>query len=230
MAIYNSKNNTWETRPITEWNELKISFGRFLSYDINSFKVKHLQLTNFKEDFKDFVNFKSLNLLSLDLSYNNIKDLDIAYPLTLQELNLSFNNLMSFNSSIVEHLPNLEKLDLSNNFITQLEPFKSKSIKWLILSSNPLQNINKDIFQELDDKCTVFLFNCRIKNDVEKSLVHPYIKINVDMPRDTFTEEDKNKAWTVFTESLKNKVNPSIEVEQLRKQGEKDTEKYILKN
>lgn len=231
MAIYNSKNNTWETKPLTEWNDLKISYGRFISYDIKSFKVKHLQLTDFKGDI---ITLKDLNLISLDLSNNYIKDIDIELKefITLRELNLSCNSLTSFNSIIVESLLNLEKLDLSNNFITYLKPFKSNSIKWLVLSSNPLQNINQNIFQHLSAKCSVFLYNCRIKNDVEKSLVYPHIIVNVDLPRSVFTKEDKDKAWSVFIESLKNEDLSIIndQIEKIRLKDEKTTYKYILNN
>ena len=82
-------------------------------------KLKILNLSNNELTSiraRDFIQFKQL--IELDLSYNNIYDMEHhAFDgfLSLENLNLMGNHLASFNESILFQLKNLTRLNLKHN-------------------------------------------------------------------------------------------------------------------
>ncbi|EAA20155.1 hypothetical protein [Plasmodium yoelii yoelii] len=75
------------------------------------------------------------NIIELDLSYNNIENLDIYFPESLKKLNMSNNNIK--NICFKNKLPNLELLDISSNPIENLNFYEIiPNIKTLKLNDN----------------------------------------------------------------------------------------------
>lgn len=83
----------------------------------NVFKqnVKYLFLNNNKLENVDVI--KDFNLITLDISFNNIKKINIL-PLSLTELCCQYNDLLYIPSH-----NNIEKLDCSHNNISSISNF-----------------------------------------------------------------------------------------------------------
>lgn len=98
------------------------------------------------------------NLKTLDLSYNNINDENLAklyFPDLIQHLNLSNNNLHTISNNFnINNLTNLRNLNLSNNNLIRISISIniSLNLEVLVLSGNNLNNCNflcKPFFQNL---------------------------------------------------------------------------------
>lgn len=115
-------------------------------------------LTNIK-GFEDFINLKTLNLSSNNLSGS----INISHSL-IQSVNLSFNNITSINLSttaltelilsnnnlkslqFIQNVDNLEKLDVSDNNICDDQNLllisNSKQLQSLVIQGNPICSSN----------------------------------------------------------------------------------------
>ena len=61
-----------------------------------------------------------VSLITLDLSSNQLTELNASLPNTLTSLNLHENQLTLLKPSLFDHLAELKKLDLSKNKLTHL--------------------------------------------------------------------------------------------------------------
>ncbi|XP_061535374.1 vasorin-like [Phycodurus eques] len=100
----------------------------------------------------------SLNLprlLLLDLSYNNIPNLDVSALQTphLEALKMASLGLISLHEDLVASLRNLHELDISMNQLAEVpQALKKDSLKGLIklnLAANPLGELRTEDFQKL---------------------------------------------------------------------------------
>jgi hypothetical protein len=107
----------------------------------------------------------SENLVTLDLSDNNITEITIADFRTLKQvkiINLSYNQIRTLYEGSFEHVSCLEELDLSNNYIDHLPHsiFSSnKNLQKLYLKKNSLQAFG-DLSKAqhiLDSKSLIYL-------------------------------------------------------------------------
>ena len=83
----------------------------------------------------------------LDLSNNNISEINLSNLTNLEELYLAFTNISEINLS---NLTNLERLDLSNNNISEIDLSSNTILRYLILSNNNLSQINLDNLHGLE--------------------------------------------------------------------------------
>ncbi|KAM8930728.1 toll-like receptor 7 [Pelodytes ibericus] len=116
-----------------------------------------------------FTNLKSLKLL--DISYNQLIVIPHGVlenlPESLQNLNISNNELYSFHWDKIAHLGNLTSLDLSFNSLTVLyrnTTIMSSSIWFLSLQSNKISSLNKEFFNSYSELKTLILSDNLIQN------------------------------------------------------------------
>jgi Leucine-rich repeat (LRR) protein len=137
---------------------LDLSQNRLISIKNESFlnmnKLKHLNLSynklDLESEFNNISYFHGLShLITLDLSFNEIKYLDsnrtFQYLNSLKYLNLSNNRLNSLNAYVFGFLYNLSDLNLASNNLTFLNGrcfFNLRNMKKLILNNNQINSID----------------------------------------------------------------------------------------
>ena len=130
---------------VTKMKQLsKLDIEHFLLFQVpegmnDLSNLQHLSLAmNKLTSFR----FSSPTLLSLDLSKNEIRELDIKHCSQLQSLDVSFNQLAHFPKSIT-YLNNLIKLNLQNNQIKRIIPFikRMSKLTYFDISNNQLRVI-----------------------------------------------------------------------------------------
>ncbi|XP_031633871.1 uncharacterized protein LOC116347433 [Contarinia nasturtii] len=102
--------------------------------------LEHLNLTHTNiHHIEDAAFFHQKNLYSLELSYNDLTEVNFILPKVLETLNLEGNKLSTINKVTPKHLPNLATLAISKNQIecTELQRFlnqwkNSSSMKFKI--------------------------------------------------------------------------------------------------
>ncbi|KAI4498459.1 hypothetical protein M0802_006394 [Mischocyttarus mexicanus] len=125
----------------------KIGIRKTRSFSFQSFKGYNKVLT--RRHFKAITEVKELNLSNnflVDISSEVFAD----FP-DLEKLDLSHNNLKQLNDTF-DTAPNLKYLDLSNNIIFLMSPtlfYKLTSLEHLILGTNPTGDIHGDAFDNL---------------------------------------------------------------------------------
>ena len=91
--------------------------------------------------------------MSLDLSFNNISSVEVAFfhPVqnVLKTLNLSRNALSEINPESLGHIRKLHSIDLSHNLLINIEQgtfFASKKLQVVYLNNNALSDLNPGLF------------------------------------------------------------------------------------
>jgi len=127
--------------------------------NIEDIDIKELNLIGRKignEGLKDFVTIKFKKLKELNLSLNNISDINILQKVNIKELKelyLSWNKISDINILQKVNFKELNILDLSDNQISDiniLEKVNFKKLKELNLCLNNISNIN--ILEKVDFK------------------------------------------------------------------------------
>ncbi|XP_077307669.1 toll-like receptor 7 [Lithobates pipiens] len=109
-----------------------------------------------------FTNFTRLKLL--DISYNKLAVIPVKvleyFPLTLETLIISHNNLYSFHWEKIAQLVNLTHLDLSHNLLEYLYSnitTISSKLTYLNLKSNKITFVNKEFFESYLELKSLYL-------------------------------------------------------------------------
>ena len=144
------------------------------------------------------------NLKTLDLSYNNINDENLAklyFPDLIQHLNLSNNNLHTISNNFnINNLANLRNLNLSNNNLIRISISIniSLNLEVLVLSGNNLNNCNflcKPFFQNL--------LNLDISRNLISNLINlPTSLQRLDLSGNFLSSFSNEQASNVFPNSL----------------------------
>lgn len=145
-------------------NNMKFeTFKSGWAYSIQNISYLSLASNNLKSLGPDLLK-SSLNLISLDLSNNQLSDLNeltkAIQPVkkNLKELRLNANlieNLIDFTE-----MDNLELLDLSQNKIEQISETTFGSLRhlnYLYLTANKLRVLNQNLFQKSENLITLLL-------------------------------------------------------------------------
>ena len=119
--------------------------------------------------------FKSKDLLILDLSYNQLKEVppDLDQMKNLQVLNLCHNQIETIPNQLFINLTELVILDLSDNKLETLPPQMRRlvNLNTLILNNNPLGHNQLRQLPSLTSLTTLHLRNTqRILNNIPSSL------------------------------------------------------------
>ena len=185
LAIYNEFYNV--IGKTININDDNISFKNINNIDrtiyffsnINGFNLKNIIINNCNIDNNHLnllENIFGCNLISLNLSKNNISEINLfnnkIYP-NLTCLDFSYNNLVDISPIFNCQMSNLKKLNLSHNLINELKDIEKNNfiyIENLDISFNKLTDINnlkkakfeniKELilsFNEIKD-CNVFSF------------------------------------------------------------------------
>ncbi|XP_040216574.1 toll-like receptor 7 [Rana temporaria] len=109
-----------------------------------------------------FTNFTRLKLL--DISYNYLAVIPVKvlehFPLSLETLIISHNNLYSFHWEKITYLVNLTHLDLSHNSLetlySNMTTIRSK-LTYLNLKSNKITFVNKEFFESFLELKSLYL-------------------------------------------------------------------------
>lgn len=95
----------------------------------------------------------SSNIVTLNLAFNNISDVEVAFfhPVqnVLKTLNLSHNALTVINPESLGHIMKLHSIDLSHNLLINIEQgtfFASKKLQNVYLNNNALSDLNPGLF------------------------------------------------------------------------------------
>ncbi|XP_040214719.1 toll-like receptor 9 [Rana temporaria] len=134
---------------------------------------RHNELMNVWEYGKQtyitlFTNFTRLKLL--DISYNKLAVIPVKvlerFPLSLETLIISHNNLYSFHWEKITYLVNLTHLDLSHNSLKSLHSnmttIRSK-LTYLNLKLNKITSVNKEFFELFLELKSLYLGGNRIQ-------------------------------------------------------------------
>ncbi|XP_073447970.1 toll-like receptor 7 [Aquarana catesbeiana] len=115
-----------------------------------------------------FTNFTRLKLL--DISYNKLVVIPVKvleyFPLSLETLIISHNNLYSFHWEKIAHLVNLTHLDLSHNSLKSLYSNMTtitSKLTYLNLKSNKITSVNKEFFESYQELKSLYLSGNRIQ-------------------------------------------------------------------
>nr|DBA18336.1 TPA: hypothetical protein GDO54_016596 [Pyxicephalus adspersus] len=116
--------------------------------------------------FTMFTNLTRLKLL--DISYNKLTVIPVEvleyFPVSLETLIISHNDLYSFHWEKIIHLVNLTYLDLSHNSLTCLYSTSLRSkITSLNLKSNKITSVSKEFFESYLNLKDLFLSKNRIQ-------------------------------------------------------------------
>lgn len=117
-------------------------------------------LTNIQVDMLDLESLEILNLAHNRLSFIAPQ----SFHITCIELDLSYNNLESFQANTVENLPNLRRLVIPHNKLTTIPLLTAlQSLDLLDLSYNNLNTIPNEAFSHLPELKTLYLDNNNLK-------------------------------------------------------------------
>lgn len=182
------------------------------SHNLNHGSIENLKLHLFNSSrlMEYFIYFRNHNcclcgnLKTLDLSYNNINDENLAklyFPDLIQHLNLSNNNLHTISNNFnINNLANLRNLNLSNNNLIRISISINISfnLEVLVLSGNNLNNCNflcKPFFQNL--------LNLNISRNLISSLINlPTSLERLDLTGNYLSSFFNEEASNVFPKSL----------------------------
>ncbi|RNA38661.1 leucine-rich repeat-containing 40 [Brachionus plicatilis] len=147
LTLIDLSENQIETLP-EELNELA---------NLEQFYAKKNKITIFPTFYK------CSKLKDLDLSFNQIKEIDdktFNNLISLVNFYIRDNKLCSLSQSI-KNLKNLERIDLSNNDLSALpnELAELEYVKQLLISGNPLRTIRRDIINRGTDAILKHLKN-----------------------------------------------------------------------
>lgn len=156
--------------------EILVATGlNFSNIFLSSANLKKIHLSRNKITTFRLLIYKSL--LSLDLSYNELENINFnpaeLDELKLEFLNLSHNNLRSIDG--ISNLPNLKYLDLSRNKIEKLEENHFSTFRKLTslnLSFNKLSVISGCIFCAQKNLKSIDFFNNNIRT-IDGLMIHP---------------------------------------------------------
>ena len=140
-------------------------------------EFENIQEIHIKKDLEDDLlnklsNLFSIKLNSLYLSNNKITDMTVFNQENifgnLINLDLSYNNIININILTDCNFPNLEKLDLSHNEISNIECLKKdklelSKLKTVNVSDNNIKCINKINIKSL---CSLNLLNNNISSGI----------------------------------------------------------------
>lgn len=182
------------------------------SHNFNHGSIENLKLHLFNSSrlMEHFMYFRyhncylCENLKTLDLSYNNINDENLAklyFPDLIQHLNLSNNNLHTISNNFnINNLANLRNLNLSNNNLIRISISIniSLNLEVLVLSGNNLNNCNflcKPFFQNL--------LNLDISRNLISNLINlPTSLQRLDLSGNFLSSFFNEQASNVFPNSL----------------------------
>jgi hypothetical protein len=181
-------------------------------------KLEHLNMSKNKLTNLEMFNNENIfnNLIDLDLSYNNIEEINTLmmgkFP-NLKKINLSHNKISNIKCMEKEiFLNNLEELDLSNNNIRELNRINIENLKFLTMTNN---EISEGIFNfsELSYGVDELVLN---KNN-DNELNFEYSKFD--------REKNKPIKYITFKYSIeKNEMNKMLEKIKF-----KGINKFVLK-
>lgn len=108
---------------------------------IPKFVLDYTSIVNMKLFNVGLISISNLppNLIRLDLTGNNITNIDKVFPKSLTSINLSYNNISTVDCSVFPS--NLIELNLSNNNIKNFSRCNSLAIQKLNISENRLNEI-----------------------------------------------------------------------------------------
>jgi hypothetical protein len=143
----NLSNNNFTEFEINEDSDLvslNISKNKLNNIILN----KKLTYLNLSDNLFESIKFTSDTLQLLNLSNNNLSNLNLSGFVNLIDLNLSNNNLSSF---YMTETSNINFLDISNNKIQEISNIPNKLLV-LKCNNNKITKINKlnDVIQELN--------------------------------------------------------------------------------
>ena len=167
-TIVNIKNFNWKLKNINESekknyeieNNIEIkSLKQYKKLNYNQFQyIKKIEIFSKNFDVSNLKNAKLINLIELNLSSNNISNIESLTTADfniIQTLNLSINRLDDSMIAVISKLnfKNLLFLDLSYNYFTQFQLFKSIEHFKILQSINFGSNkFTKDIDDIVKDK------------------------------------------------------------------------------
>jgi len=113
--------------------------------DRESMQYLHLVLANKRIEQLNNSILEAKHVLVLDLSNNNIVDVNIVQQLTgLVKLNLAKNKIKNINIfTNEENFPALKWLDISNNKYTELVAIKTSKLDYLDIGYNRLEKVSE---------------------------------------------------------------------------------------
>ena len=167
-TIVNIKNFNWKLKNINESekknyeieNNIEIkSLKQYKKLNYNQFQyIKKIEIFSKNFDVSNLKNAKLINLIELNLSSNNISNIESLTTADfniIQTLNLSINRLDDSMIAVISKLnfKNLLFLDLSYNYFTQFQLFKSiEHFKILQLINFGSNKFTEDIDDIMKDK------------------------------------------------------------------------------
>lgn len=138
---------------------LDLSNNNYVQYPVFR-RMDNLATLNLSNNLMDTARLSNmnnlLNLKVIDLSHNNIRDIDKTDVENrqlfenLEDMNLSYNNLVEVPEAVCDLFSNIIVLDLSHNYIDTLSQISFEGVKKLIylnLSYNSITDINASLFR-----------------------------------------------------------------------------------
>ncbi|XP_045537529.1 toll-like receptor 3 [Papilio machaon] len=132
---------------------------------LTNLKAVYLQNNNLTKLSNSLSNAR--NIIYLDLSFNNISDLndtDFKSFSNLRVLHLAHNNIKLFNVPQINALSNISVINLSHNQISYVDLKYFKELISIDLSSNKISALNNTFFKNVDNLMSVDLSNNSIDN------------------------------------------------------------------
>lgn len=164
----------------------------------------------------------------LDLANLNLDRFPSAYPLTIHQLHLKNNNLISIPGAIFSDLVNLVWLDLRNNQLTSLPPQigQAPKLKELLLANNVLRELPVELARvktlrgiQLQPNPVLISPPLDIVQQGFKAIINFLTELDIDQPSEIDIETDiGSKLDTIslgtsintaeYTKSYQNKILP----------------------
>ncbi|RZC33969.1 leucine-rich repeat-containing protein 15-like, partial [Asbolus verrucosus] len=128
-------------------------FHKSDSFGIHLNKQKY-EVTSTKSKFFRQMN-STLNLITLDLSYNNINKIEIFdWAFKLKHISLENNKLTTITDKLFSLVDDLERVNLKNNLIESISPrafIKLVRLKYINLENNKLSDVHLENLPNLEE-------------------------------------------------------------------------------